>query len=77
MDLFQSMRQEASLEPSVSAYNVVVEALARAGEWRRSLEALKEMKREGVRPTEFTYTNCMIGAVFCTAAGASDSAKKC
>ena len=48
---------------SVSAYNVVVEALANAGEWQRSLGALEEMKREGVRPTEFTYTKCMIGAV--------------
>lgn len=55
------MKEEAGLVPSVSTYNVVVEALAKAGEWQRALEVLSEMKREGVRPTEFTYNRCMTG----------------
>lgn len=61
MDLLGSMKEEARLVPSVSSYNVVVEALAKAGEWQRALGMLAEMKREGVRPTEFTYNRCMTG----------------
>lgn len=61
LDLLGSMKEEAGLVPSVSTYNVVVEALAKAGEWQRALEVLSEMKREGVRPTEFTYNRCMTG----------------
>lgn len=61
MDLLGSMKEEAGIVPSVSTYNVVVEALAKAGEWQRALGMLAEMKRESVRPTEFTYNRCMTG----------------
>lgn len=47
--------------PTVSSYNVVVEALAKAGEWIKALDVLAEMKRKGVRPSEFTYSRCMAG----------------
>lgn len=63
MDLLGSMRDEAGLTPSVATYNVVVEALAKAGEWQRSLGMLEKMKLEGTRPTEFTYTVCMSGTL--------------
>lgn len=63
MDLLGSMKEEAGLVPTVSSYNVVVEALSKAGEWKRALGALADMKREGVRPTEFTYNRCMAGII--------------
>lgn len=61
IDLLKSMRDEGGLVPGLSSYNLVVEALAKAGEWKRALGMIEEMKREGVRPTEFTYTRCMAG----------------
>lgn len=63
-----SLQEEAGLVPTVSSYNVVVEALAKAGEWRKALDVLAEMKEIGVRPTEFTYSRCMAGlpTLFCT-----------
>lgn len=63
MDLLRSMREEGGLAPSVKSYNVVMEALSNTGEWKRTLGMLEQMKREGVRPTEFTYTRCMKGTV--------------
>lgn len=62
IDLMRSLREEAGLEPTVSSYNVVVEALAKAGEWTKALDVLAEMKENGVRPTEFTYSRCMAGS---------------
>lgn len=56
-----SMCEESGLIPGVSSYNLVVEALAKAGEWQQALRVLGEMRREGVRPTEFTYNCCMAG----------------
>lgn len=61
IDLMGSLQEEAGLVPTVSSYNVVVEALAKAGEWMKALDVLAEMKRNGVRPTEFTYSRCMAG----------------
>lgn len=58
----RSLQEEAGLVPTVSSYNVVVEALAKAGEWTKALGVLAEMKENGVRPTEFTYSRCMAGA---------------
>lgn len=57
------MRDESGLVPGVSSYNIVVEALAKAGEWQQALGVLEKMKREGIRPTEFTYNCCMTGMV--------------
>ena len=62
IDLMRSLQEEAGLTPTVSSYNVVVEALAKASEWTKALDVLAEMKRNGVRPTEFTYSRCMAGA---------------
>lgn len=64
VDLHLSMQEEAGLRPSVSSYNVVVESLAKAGEWQRALSMLEEMKRGGIRPTEYTYNRCMAGEGF-------------
>lgn len=61
MDLMGSLQEEGGLVPTVSSYNVVVEALAKAGEWMKALEILAEMKENGLRPTEFTYSHCMAG----------------
>lgn len=61
IDLMKSLQEEAGLTPTVSSYNVVVEALAKAGEWTKALDVLAEMKQNGVRPTEFTYSRCMAG----------------
>ncbi len=61
IDLMGSLQEEAGLVPTVSSYNVVVEALAKAGEWIKALDVLAEMKRNGVRPSEFTYSRCMAG----------------
>lgn len=71
IDLMGSLKEEAGLVPTASSYNVVIEALAKAGEWMKALEMLEEMKQERVRPTEFTYSRCMAGspiilAVRCT-----------
>lgn len=63
IDLMRSMREEGGLAPSVKSYNVVMEALSKTGEWKRTLSMLEQMKKEGVRPTEFTYTRCMTGTV--------------
>lgn len=60
-DLMGSLQEEAGLVPTVSSYNVVVEAFAKAGEWKKALETLGKMKDTGVRPTEFTYSRCMAG----------------
>lgn len=57
----RSLQEEGGLVPTVSSYNVVVEALAKAGEWVTALEILAEMKENGFRPTEFTYSRCMAG----------------
>ncbi|CAM9769718.1 unnamed protein product [Scytosiphon promiscuus] len=59
IDLMGSLQEEAGLVPTVACYNVVVEALAKAGEWMKALGMLAEMKQIGVRPTEFTYSRCM------------------
>lgn len=61
LTLLKSMREESGVVPTVSCYNVVIDALVKAGEWQRALRVLTNMKREGVRPTEFTYTRCMVG----------------
>lgn len=63
MDLILSMRDEGGLVPGVSSYNIVVDSLARAGEWEQALRVLEEMKSIGVRPTEFTYNCCMAGTI--------------
>lgn len=60
----RSLQEEAGLTPTVSSYNVVVEALAKAGDWTKALDVLAEMKENGVRPTEFTYSRCMAGSHF-------------
>lgn len=61
IDLMGSLQEEGGLVPTVSSYNVVVEALAKTGEWTKALEILAEMKENGCRPTEFTYSRCMAG----------------
>lgn len=69
IDLMGSLQEEAGLVPTVACYNVVVEALAKAGEWMKALGMLAEMKQIGVRPTEFTYSRCMAGSAFFFFAG--------
>lgn len=64
---------EAGLVPTVSSYNVVIEALAKAGEWMKALGMLAEMKQEGVRPTEFTYSRCMAGSPIAFAVPCTES----
>lgn len=59
----KSLQEEGGLVPTVSSYNVVVEALAKAGEWMQALKILAEMKEKGIRPTEFTYSRCMAGGL--------------
>lgn len=61
MELLQSMKEDGSLQPKASTYNVIMAALCKAKQWKQALQLLSEMKREGIRPTKYTYTLCIKG----------------